>query len=161
MSLPDPKHRQVAYCDGACNHQRGVGGWGYRVERGEGRPLELAGSQPSASSLEMEVLAAVMVLRNTPRKQPLHVHSDCKEVVEAVSRLQGRPTKSNGRRIRQLAVYTELSRLVLRRDVVFSWIPGHQGIEGNERVDNLAKTAMREAVRALDAATAPPQALAA
>lgn len=144
--------RQVAFCDGACNHQKRVGGWGYRVERPSQAPLELSGAVSSGSSIEMEVIAAVMVLRNTPRNQPLHVHCDCREVVEAVARIQGKPTTSRCKQIKRLGAYLQLSKLVQRRDVIFSWIPGHTGIKGNERVDGLAKAAMREAVRAIGAA---------
>lgn len=153
-TLPlDALARQNAFVDGACNHHQRIGGWAYRVERESQPALELSGSNPSSSSLEMEIMAAVMVLRNTPRGQPLHVHCDCLEVVEAVARIQGRPAISRCRKIKRLAIYRQFSKLVARRDVLFTWIPGHTGIEGNERADSLAKSAMRTAVKALEAFT--------
>lgn len=142
----------VAYCDGAYNPIARFGGWGFRVEH-KGVKTSDSGSSEGDACTDLEVIAAIKLLENTPPEIPLVVYCDCMAVVQTATRFQqGKPLRFDKVRHALRVLYQRLVELLQDRTVKFKWVAGHSGVKGNVEVDHLAKAGMRKAIRLWEAA---------
>ncbi len=142
---PAMKH-VIMHTDGACSGNPGPGGYGTVMQFGN-RRTELSGGFRRTTNNRMELLAVIAGFEALKQPCAVTVYSDSKYVVDAVNKGWARRWRANGwrRNKREKAenpdLWARLLDLIETHSVVFRWVRGHAGDEGNERADTLAVTA--------------------
>lgn len=133
----------VAYTDGACRGNPGVGGWGVRIVM-EGEAFDLYGGEKLTTNNQMELTAAIKALENSPEKPcRINIFTDSRYTMDGITkwidnwRKNGWRT-SKGLPVKNMALWKELDSLMSTRDVTWTWVRGHNGHSGNEQADALA-----------------------
>jgi ribonuclease HI len=138
----------VAFTDGGCRGNPGVGGWAFTlVDVTSRQALERGGGEPETTNNRMEMRAAIEALSavkgNSAR---ILLLSDSKYLIGCCTKWM-RGWKANnwqrkGDPLKNLDLLKELDALLIARSVTFRWVQGHAGHAGNEHVDRLANEAM-------------------
>lgn len=125
----------VAYTDGACSGNPGPAGFGVVIDRPEAR-TELSVFLGRATNNIAELSAieeALLVLRDW--RGPIDVYTDSNYAIGVL-------TKAWKPKANQDLIAGIKELLPTGRDVRFVWVPGHAGVELNERADELARLAI-------------------
>ncbi len=140
------KHIEI-YTDGACRGNPGPGGWAALLIAGEHRK-ELSGSEEHTTNNRMELLAAIRGLEAL--KKPgttARVYTDSQYVIKGISewlaawKQRGWKT-ADKKPVKNQDLWERLDALAERHNLEWHWVRGHSGVEGNERVDQLANEAI-------------------
>ncbi len=138
----------VAYTDGACSGNPGPAGAGVVVIDAS-RKVELAEWLGTATNNIAELTAILRALEIAEDKsRPILVHTDSQYAIGVLTK--GWKAKANPELIARIrAVLSETPRAEL------VYVPGHAGVAGNERADELARTAIsaRKTIRTEGAPT--------
>jgi len=142
----------TVYSDGACLGNPGPGGYGAIVKL-PGQPnRELSGGKARTTNNEMEMAAAIEGLKIaiSSGAKEIAVISDSEYLVKGMTGwikgwLRNGWKTSTGSPVKNKPLWEELHRLSQGRAVTWSWTRGHAGHKENERCDELATTAAREA----------------
>ncbi len=139
------------YTDGACRGNPGPGGWGALLKSGK-REKELKGAEPMTTNNRMELTAVIRALEALKRPVQARLYTDSEYVRRGIT--EWLPAwKSRGWRtadrqpVKNQDLWQRLDELSSGHAIEWSWVPGHAGVPGNERVDQLAN----EAIDALQA----------
>ncbi len=125
----------IAYTDGACSGNPGVGAWAYRLEWPDGHIDEAAGGDLATTNNREELKAVREALRRVRQRigdDPtwrIVIRTDSLGVINWLTRAW--------KRTKNLDLYPSIDPLIDPR-VRFEHVRGHSGIPGNERVDSLA-----------------------
>lgn len=125
----------IAYTDGACSGNPGVGAWAYRLEWPDGRVEESVGGDRHTTNNREELKAVREALRAFHARAGddpswrLLVRTDSRGVINWLAR--------TWKRRKNLDLYPGIDPLVDGR-VSFEHVRGHSGDAGNDRVDLLA-----------------------
>jgi ribonuclease HI len=138
------------FTDGACRGNPGPGGWGALL-RCKGTVKELSGAEKFTTNNRMEMLAALKALETL--KQPCRVilYTDSEYLKNGITKWlpnwkrRGWRTAA-GSPVKNAELWRALEELSKRHLVDWQWVRGHSGHPENERVDHLA----REAIKTLD-----------
>ncbi|WP_260855014.1 ribonuclease H [Mesorhizobium amorphae] len=148
----------VIYCDGACEPNPGIGGWGFVVYRdGKEQHADRGGSNPTTNNI-MELTGALRSLRwlhehfdwsETPRLfcDSMYVVNGCNEW-RHTWKARGWKRKGKNPDIANLDLWKELDEVLALVPIKLDWCKGHAGIVGNERADQLSLEGI-EAIQAL------------
>ena len=83
-----PKHKLVAYTDGACSGNPGPGGWGVLLQAfSDGRVVkvrELSNGERLTTNNKMELRAAIAALEILDRISEITFITDCKYVMNGI-----------------------------------------------------------------------------
>jgi ribonuclease HI len=142
----------TVFSDGACQGNPGPGGYGAIVKI-PGQPnRELSGGKAHTTNNEMEMTAAIEGLKAAVAggAKEITVTSDSEYLVKGMTGwikgwLRNGWKTSSGSPVKNKALWEELHRLSQGRTVTWSWVRGHAGHRENERCDELAVAAAREA----------------
>lgn len=140
------KHVEI-YTDGACRGNPGAGGWGVLLIH-DGREKELSGAEAHTTNNRMELLAAIRALEALKRPGTrARIYTDSQYVIkgikEWVASWKRRGWKTADRKpVKNQDLWERLDALASAHDLEWHWVPGHSGVEGNERVDQLANRAI-------------------
>jgi ribonuclease HI len=149
----------VIYTDGACLGNPGPGGYGVVLIYGE-RRKELSGGFRMTTNNRMEILACIAGLQALKEACEVTIYSDSQYVVNAMTkswairwRERGWKRKENGQLKDALNsdLWAQMLALCEQHRVRFEWVRGHNGNEGNERCDQLARAAAAGEERQVDA----------
>ena len=140
------------WTDGACRGNPGPGGWGALLISGEHR-RELHGGAPGTTNNRMELTAVIEALAAVKRPSRLVVHTDSKYVkvgiTEWIGQWQRRGWKTaGGKPVKNLDLWQRLAELAAQHQIEWRWVPGHAGVQGNERADALANQGIDEVLNA-------------
>jgi ribonuclease HI len=140
----------VIFADGASSGNPGPGGWGAVIIDESRQVRELGGSERTSTNNRMELKAVheslVKIRMESLAGAEVHIYTDSTYVIKGITqwihgwRRTGWKT-AEGKDVvnRELweAIASELHALANRK---FQWlfVPGHAGIAGNERVDEIA-----------------------
>jgi ribonuclease HI len=136
----------IAFADGASSGNPGPGGWGAIVSSPEGATQELGGAESRTTNNRMELLAAIEALRQVPASQTVEIFTDSTYVIKGITQwiwnwIRTGWKSKEGKDVlnRELweALLHEVQRIG-RGCVKFSYVPGHSGVPGNERADEIA-----------------------
>jgi ribonuclease HI len=136
------------FTDGACEGNPGPGGYAAIIDRA-GKRTELAGSEPQTTNNRMELLAVISALRSLLSPASVKVVTDSQYVANGMRswihnwKRKGWKTAS-GAPVKNRDLWEELDRLSRVHRLRWEWIRGHNGHPENERVDALAREAIRE-----------------
>lgn len=147
-----PKDGEVTiYTDGGARYNPGPGGYGI-VQMFQGVRKELFGGYRHTTNNRMELMGCIVALRQLePRNLPVTLYSDSSYVVNGISKGWARNWRKNSwiKSDKQPALnpdlWAELLDLADSLDVTFTWVKGHAGHPMNERCDELAVAASRQA----------------
>ena len=133
------------FTDGAAKGNPGRGGYGVVITDGK-TVTELGGHKARTTNNEMELTAVVEALKQvTGTTATVHIYTDSKYVVEgATGWVYGWAQNGWQTKAKTDVANKELwqALLPLLKSVTIEWhkVPGHVGIVGNERVDEIAST---------------------
>ena len=146
-----PKHRLIAYTDGACSGNPGPGGWGVLLQAlSDGKVVkerELSNGERLTTNNKMELRAAIAALEILDRTSEITIITDSKYVMNGIQTWLAGWKKNNWKTASKKPVKNEelwkrLDLLCEQHEVNWKWVKGHAGDMGNERVDKLARSAM-------------------
>ena len=135
------------YADGACKGNPGPGGWGVLLISGEHR-REISGSESHTTNNRMELMAAIRGIEalKTPGTVA-RVYTDSQYVIKGISewvaswKQRGWKT-ADKKPVKNQDLWERLDALAQVHQLEWHWVRGHSGVEGNERVDQLANEAI-------------------
>ncbi len=137
----------VIHTDGGCRGNPGIGGWGVWL-RYEGKNKQLKGSELSTTNNRMELTAAIKALEAIKSKNiDIDLFTDSKYVMSGINewiinwKSRGWKT-ANKKTVKNVDLWKKLDQLNNEHSVVWHWVKGHSGDEGNEMADRLANEAM-------------------
>jgi len=135
--------------DGACSGNPGPGGWGALL-RYRGTERELSGAEAHTTNNRMELMAVIAGLEALKRPCPVHIVTDSEYVMKGITQwLAG--WKRNGwktaarKPVRNADLWLRLDSALEGHRVEWEWVRGHDGHPDNERVDALARAAIKAA----------------
>ncbi len=149
----------IAYTDGGCRGNPGVGGWGFLlIDTKTGTALERRGGAANTTNNRMEMTAAIEALGAlTKPDQQIEIRTDSRYLRDmAESWLPGWKRRGWQRQgeepIKNLDLVKLLDERLSRHHVTWRWVKGHSGEPGNEHVDGLTNDAMDDIARGADGA---------
>ena len=141
----------IAYTDGACSGNPGPGGWGVLMQARDGQAVvkerELQGGEILTTNNRMELMAAISALEALSRPSELTIITDSAYVKNGVTewihnwKRKGWRT-AGGSPVKNVELWQRLDAAQARHKVIWKWIKGHAGHDGNERADALARAGM-------------------
>ncbi|MFT6091692.1 ribonuclease HI [Sulfitobacter sp.] len=151
----------VINADGACLGNPGPGGYAASVSRSSGgietkRSIQ-KGAIHATTNNRMELLAAIAALQCIKRDEaaPITVRSDSQYLIKGMNEWLPRWRSDNwrgasGMLIKNDDLWRRLVDLSKGLQIVWEWIKGHSGDQGNEEVDALASEQAQSALAALN-----------
>ena len=135
------------WTDGACSGNPGPGGWAALLRYGD-HERTLSGAEPRTTNNRMELLAAIRALEALRRPCRVRLVTDSeylkKGVTEWLPRWKARGWRTSERKpVKNADLWRRLDELARRHDVEWAWVRGHAGHPENERVDRLARAALK------------------
>ena len=138
------------YTDGACfrngkaNAQSGSGVW-HGPDHEMNRAIRVPGTQQS--NQVGELVAIIAAVEAIPINQPLIIITDSKYAIEGLTSHLGRWEDHGWIGIKNADLFKRAAYLLKRRTArtSFRWIKGHEGDQGNEGSDQLAKAGANKA----------------
>ena len=138
----------VVYTDGGCSGNPGPGGWGCVIIDG-GKKQTLSGGEKSTTNNRMELTAAIEALSAVVQNpqyggRAVHIFCDSQYVKNGITSWI-RSWKKNGWRtaakkpVLNRDLWEKLDALSASRDISWSWVKGHAGVEYNELCDELCQ----------------------
>lgn len=134
------------FADGACSGNPGPGGWGVVWVQGDRRAAQNDGENQTTNN-RMELTAAIRSLEALPDEVPVRITTDSQYVKNGIEqwihnwRLKGWLT-TDRKPVKNQDLWKRLDDLCSRKKVTWAWVKGHNGHEGNERADALARQAI-------------------
>lgn len=135
-ALPTPAAGQVvAYADGACTGNPGPAGLGVMIVDGKKR-IELSEYLGEGTNNIAELTAILRAVKEIPADVTMTVYTDSQYAIGVLQK--GWKAKAN-----QELVADVKRALAERKKTKLVYVPGHSGVSGNERADELAREAVR------------------
>ena len=134
------------YTDGACRGNPGPGGWAALLKSGE-HEKEISGAEPATTNNRMELTAVIRALETLRRPVQAHIYTDSEYVRRGITEWLGgwkaRSWRTADRKpVKNQDLWLQLDALAAQHRLEWHWVPGHAGVPGNERVDQLANEAI-------------------
>ena len=145
-----PRDHVTAYTDGACLGNPGAGGWACILLYGPHRK-EMSGGEPHTTNQRMELRAAVEALQALKRPCRVTLYSDSAYLVNAfrqgwVVRWQANGWRNKSKEdVANRDLWERLIALTERHEVEWAKVKGHADDELNNRCDELARAAAKQA----------------
>ena len=135
------------YTDGASSGNPGPGGYAALLKYGN-KEKKLSGGFKCTTNNRMELMAVIVGLEALKQKCRVKVFSDSSYVVNAVNKgWLLKWEKNNWKRKSKLVpnsdLWSRFSSLLIRHEVEFHWIRGHNGDPENEICDKMAVAASK------------------
>jgi ribonuclease HI len=134
------------YTDGACRGNPGPGGWAALLSKA-GHEKEISGAEALTTNNRMELTAVIRALEALRRPVRARVYTDSEYVRRGISEWlpgwKARGWRTAARKpVKNQDLWERLDELSSAHDIEWRWVPGHAGVPGNERADQLANEAI-------------------
>jgi len=132
------------FTDGAAKGNPGPGGWGAIVVSGES-VYELGGGEKETTNNRMELLSAIRALESLKTGETALVFSDSSYLVNGITEWivgwekNGWKTKAK-KDVLNKDLWMRLRDVSRGKNVTWRSVPGHSGIRGNERANDIAES---------------------
>lgn len=131
----------IIYTDGGCDPNPGIGGWA-AVLKFKDTVKELSGGEHDSTNNRMEMTAAIEALASLQRRCKVAIYTDSEYLkrgfTEWLPNWRRNNWKRKGGAVKNVDLWMRLDELVSMHEVSWEWVPGHAGIDENERCDELA-----------------------
>lgn len=133
------------FTDGASRGNPGPGGWGAIIDYNK-QIVELGGREDGTTNNRMElsaVIGALSYLKKEEIQGDVTIYTDSKYTIKGITswirgwKANGWQTKSK-KDVLNRDLWEKLDTLVHNRKIDWQLMPGHSGIPGNERADQIA-----------------------
>ena len=136
----------IIYTDGACEPNPGPGGWAALLLFGK-REKELKGAEPNTTNNRMELTAAVYSLSALAEPCRVDFYTDSeylrRGITEWLPDWRRRGWKRKSGKLANIDLWQALEASLKEHNITWHWVRGHAGNALNQRVDSLARKAMR------------------
>jgi ribonuclease HI len=137
------------YTDGACDPNPGPGGWAALLRSGK-HEKTLTGSDPATTNNRMELTAAIRVLQALKGPSRVDLYTDSEYLKRGISewlpRWRARNWRRKGGALANVDLWQELEAAMQPHEVRWHWVRGHAVDRDNQRVDRLARQAIRRKI---------------
>jgi ribonuclease HI len=135
------------FTDGACSGNPGPGGWGALLRFGAVEK-ELAGGEPATTNNRMELMGAIAALEALKRPANVRLHTDSMYVKDGITKWVHGWKKNAWRTadkkpVKNVELWQRLDAATQPHQIEWIWVKGHSGHIENERVDALAREAIK------------------
>ena len=138
----------MIYTDGACSGNPGPGGWGAILTYGKFEK-ELSGGKDNTTNNRMEMTAVIEALSSLKLdyKGEIEIWTDSKYVLQGITdwihgwKRRGWK-KADRKPVLNEDLWKQMDATVADKNITWQWIKSHDGDEGNERADALARRAI-------------------
>ena len=140
------------YTDGACKNNPGKGGWAFVMLNESDKEVDEGfGSVKESTNQRMEMQAVISGLEKTDLKESVEIYSDSAYVVNCFNNNWMVGWKENGWKnrknqdVKNKDLWVEMDDLVSNRSVTFIKVKGHSDNALNNKVDEMASNAAKNA----------------
>lgn len=143
--------RVEIFTDGACSGNPGPGGWGALL-RCKNVEKELSGGEKETTNNRMELTAVIKALSALKTECNVSLYTDSKYVMNGINewlpnwKKNGWKTSNKKSAVKNVDLWQQLDEMCSRHQIRWIWVKGHAGHPENERVDNLAREAIKNLV---------------
>jgi ribonuclease HI len=134
------------YTDGACDPNPGSGGWAVLLRSGD-QVKEITGHEANTTNNRMELTAALQALRALRQPCQIDLYTDSEYLKRGITEwLPGWRSRGWRRKEGALAnadLWQALDEAMQPHEIRWHWVRGHASDRDNQRVDRLAKLAIR------------------
>jgi ribonuclease HI len=138
--------RVTVYTDGACEPNPGPGGWAALLIFDEHEKV-LSGSEPHTTNNRMELTAAVQALQALNQRARVDIYTDSeylrRGITEWLPDWRRRGWKRKTGKLANIDLWQALETALSEHELNWHWVRGHAGDRLNQRVDGLARKAIR------------------
>lgn len=145
--------KYLIYCDGA-SRKDGRGGWGASIRK-QGRNgeaennVDICGGEYDTTNNRMELMAVIEALWYIPVGAEVTIVCDSQYVLLGITEyietwMRARWRTSTNKPVKNVDLWEELHSAASNHTIVWQWVKGHTGDEGNERADRLAAEGVPE-----------------
>jgi len=133
----------IAYTDGACKGNPGIGGWGVKLACKNGS-RELCGGEHNTTNNRMELTTAIKAIEKCPmHPSAILVYTDSQYLMKGITEwIKGWKKKGwkNAKRepVKNIDLWKRLDELCGMHNTSWQWVRGHNENPRNERADVLA-----------------------
>ena len=146
-TMDDTLPHVTVYTDGACFGNPGPGGWAAVLSFGSQEKV-LSGCEPDTTNNRMELTAAIQALQSLKRPCRVDLFTDSeylrRGITEWLAGWKARGWRRKDGPLLNADLWQALDAVQARHQVEWSWVHGHAGHPANERVDRLAREAIRK-----------------
>lgn len=149
--MSESKPHVHLFTDGACSGNPGPGGWAYILRHpATAQEREGSGGEKETTNNRMELRAVIEGLLALTKPSLVDLYSDSQYVLKGLKEWMVN-WKKNGWRtsdkkpVKNKELWEQLDKLKHIHELRFHWIKGHNEHPENERCDQLAVAAAREA----------------
>ncbi len=134
------------YTDGACDPNPGRGGWGAIILR-DGKEEVLKGRERQSTNNRMELTAALEALKAVEMEDAVILYTDSQYLKRGIEEWMpnwiARNWRRKGGKLANVDLWKALASEIKKHDITWRWVRGHHGDHYNERVDKIARKAIR------------------
>ncbi|MBO5443607.1 MAG: ribonuclease HI [Alphaproteobacteria bacterium] len=136
------------FTDGACSGNPGKGGWG-AILRHKETEKELSGAENETTNNRMELTAVIEALKALKTTCIITLYTDSRYVMDGINQWLPNWKKNNWKtsnkksEVKNIDLWQQLDELVQQHEIKWIWVKGHAGHPENERVDKLAREAIK------------------
>lgn len=140
--------RVEIFTDGACSGNPGAGGWG-AILRCRNVEKELSGGELETTNNRMEMTAVISALQALKCPCNITLYTDSRYVLDGVTKWLPNWKKNNWKtankksEVKNMDLWQILDALLPQHEIRWVWVKGHNGHPENERVDELARLAIK------------------
>jgi ribonuclease HI len=135
------------YTDGACDPNPGPGGWAALLKFGPQEKI-LTGAASDSTNNRMELTAAIQGLEALSRPHQIQFFTDSEYVKRGITEWmpgwKARNWRRKGGKLANLDLWKRLDKVIQPHKIDWRWVRGHAGDRDNNRVDRLARQAIRK-----------------
>ena len=134
------------YTDGSCEPNPGPGGWAALL-RTNGDENVFTGGEKDTTNNRMELTAAIRALDSLTRPTQVSFYTDSQYLRRGISEWlptwRERNWRRKGGKLANVDLWKALDQAIQQHQIDWHWVRAHAGNRNNQRVDRLARRAMK------------------